>query len=228
MIRSSDMDGYHVDMPRAETTLATALVVALALATGSCGGSSTNDDGATPDNAASEQRPLASEDKLVQQKLVTADDVARFEEGSVERAFADYWSAISNEEWSVAVDFYSTKVRRVLQAQYLVPALRIEGQNNVPVKPLIRGVNTSRGHVTVRFFVRTATGRLRPTSMAWERREGLWYIAYSSTLDDSYGAAVQQAVQSDVAPDAKKVAAKAASAGAGAARTQATTLDIKP
>jgi len=65
---------------------------------------------------------------------------------------------------------------------------------------------------------------MRPTSMAWTRRNGRWYIAYSSTLDDSYAAAVQLAVQSDVAPDARDAVEAAIRAGEDARRRQATTL----
>ena len=203
--------------------------VLLLLATGagsSCGGASDADRALQEQT--DEQRPLAAEDRLVERKLVSALDIRREAPGSVRRAFLEYWSAIEYQEWGVAVAFMSEEIRRALEPEYLVAALRAEGESNLPVRPPIRRVVTTRGLATVRYFVRASDGALRPTSISWSRRNGQWYVVYGATLDASYSAAVQQAVQNETDPTASTPSDEAVRAGARALGAQATTLAPPP
>jgi hypothetical protein len=190
----------------------------------SCGGDSDNKSAATA-TTPEHRLPLAAEEKLVEERRVVSNaDLQRTRPGSVQRAFYDYWSSLENEEWSIALDYFRPETRRRLQSQRLVAALRIEAQT-LPVKPLIRAVRPARADQTsIRYFVRRSDGRLRATSMTWRQRAGRWYIAYSSTLDDSYSSAVQQEVQNRVDPGARRASAAALRAAAAAQRAQADAL----
>ena len=201
--------------------VAIASVLLLATAAAGCGGSSDADQ-ALEDGG--QNTPLTAEDRLVERKLVNADEVERQAPGSVERAFIAYWSAVTYREWSVAANFLSDEVRGALDPQYLADAFELENATGTPVKPMIRDVVTTRGQTTVRYYTRSSTGELRPTSMAWVRRGGEWFIRYSPTLDSSYGSAVQQAVQAEVNPTATEPSKAALRAAASASREQAKTL----
>lgn len=205
------------------SALATMAAFAAAVMIASCGGGS---DGAGAAATTPERRlPLEAEERrLEERRLVSSRDLREARRGSVQRAFYDYWSALENEEWSVALDYFPSETQRRLKRDTLVAALRVEAQTPL-VKPLIRGVRPARADQTsVRFFVRRSTGELRPTSMSWRLRGGRWYIAYSSTLDDSYSTAVQQEVQANSAPGSSRVSDRARQAGVRALRAQAAAL----
>ena len=209
-------------MNRAPIAAATLAAAALLV---SCGGGSETKSAATA-TTPERRLPLAAEEKLVEERrIVSSADLQRTRPGSVQRAFYDYWSALENEEWSIALDYFPAETQRRLQSRRLVAALRIEA-HTLPLKPLIRRVRAARANQTsIRYFVRRSDGRLRSTSMTWRQRAGRWYIVYSSTLDDSYAAAVQQEVQSRVDPRARQASAAALRAAAAAQRAQADTLE---
>lgn len=175
--------------------------------------------------AAGSNKPLTAEDEIVERRLVTDDDVRKHPEGSAERAFLEYWNAVSYEDWASAVRFVDTGLRRALDTKNLVSAFAIEGQRNLPVRPLIRGAVRTRASVSIRYFVRTEQGKLRPTSSSWERRGEDWYLVYSATLDDSYASAVQQAKQTELDPLGATPDERAVRAGNEARRDSATTLE---
>jgi hypothetical protein len=168
--------------------------------------------------------PLTAEERFVQRRIVTERDVRQAPQGSARRTFLEYWAAISYEDWRGAIQFIDIDVRRVLDSSTLVAALRLEASGNLPLKPVVRGVRERRGATTILYFVRTNTGKLRPTSSAWRRRDGRWYMIYSATLDDSYSAAAQQVAQSEVDPQASVAARRALRAAARAVGLQAKTL----
>lgn len=201
-----------------------ALIAGLAALFTTVSGCGQATDGDRVLSGATDNKPLSGEDQLIERKLVTDKDAREAPAGSAERAFLEYWTAVSFEDWATAVRYVDTSLRRILDVNYLVEALRIEGQNNVPVKPIIRDAARTRGSVSIRYLIRTSDGRLRPTSSSWEQRNGVWYMVYSSTLDDSYAAAVQQAVQNDVDPTATTPSRKAISAGSSARRAQSEAL----
>lgn len=169
--------------------------------------------------------PLAAEEqRLEEQRQVRSGELERTPRGSVQRAFLGYVSALENEEWPVALAYYPRLTQHRLGPEMLVQALRREGANAL-VRPLVRAIRTARGGQTIiRYYLRRADGTLRPTSMAWRKRDGRWYIDYSPTLDDSYSSAVQQAVQDRLDPTATTPSKAALSAGRRAARAQAAIL----
>lgn len=169
-------------------------------------------------------QPLGAEERLIERRLVTDKDTREAPDGTAQRAFLEYWAAISFEDWRTAIEFVAPSLRQAFDPGYLVRAVRIEGQNSVPVKPLVRGVQRTRGGTTIRYFVRTGDARLRPTSSTWTKQNGWWYLTYSATLDDSYAAAVQQGVQTEVNPNAKVASRRALREAARASRLQARTL----
>ncbi len=206
-------------MPDLRRISATAIVAALAAAVlASCANDSSRTDPA-PGTDSGQRLPLAAEEqRLEQRRLVTDEELRAARPGSVQRAFYEYWSAIENEEWTIAFGYFDPVIQRGLETGSLVPALRIEAQAP-PVKPLIRRVRTGRGGQTsVRYYVRRADGTLRATSMIWRHAHGRWTIAYCSTLDDSYAQAVQQRAQDAAQPSdtAQRAAARARDAQAAA------------
>lgn len=200
------------------------VLVAAATALASCGGSDAAGSAATA-TTPERRLPLEAEEKLAEaRQLVSEEDLRRAQPGSVRRAFYDYWSALENEEWTIALDYFTPQARRRLQPDRLVAALRLEAET-LPVKPLIRRIRPARADQTsVRYFIRRADGRLRATSTIWRRRDTRWYIAYSSTLDESYAAVVQQEIQASVAPGAQGPSEAALRAAALARRAQARSL----
>ena len=150
--------GYNPLMRRPNWKSAGTVLLLLAAGAGSSCGGASDADRALQEQT-DEQRPLAAEDRLVERKLVSALDIRREAPGSVRRAFLEYWSAIEYQEWGVAVAFMSEEIRRALEPEYLVAALRAEGESNLPVRPPIRRVVTTRGLATVRYFVRASDGR---------------------------------------------------------------------
>ena len=207
--------GYNRRVRRAANRSAVvAAGIAAALAWSGC-------NGGTDTDRPLERRPLTAEDRVVERTLVGEAELQRTDRGSVERAFLDYWAALGHEEWSLAVQYLSSDIRRAFQPEHVPAMLTLESQRNVPVKPLVRGRHTVAGQTAVRYFIRSGDGRLRPTSIAWvHRREG-WYITYSPTLDVSYAGAVQQAVQQEIDPRATAPSRQSLRAGAKAARAQA-------
>jgi hypothetical protein len=190
----------------------------------SCGGGATPDAATTPAGGGRTLPLAAEEQRAVQRRLVGTADVRNTKAGSVQRAFLEYWSAIENEEWPIALTYFLPSIQRALKPARLMSALHNEAQQP-PVKPLIRSVRTARGGQTsVRYFVRRADGRLRATSMIWRHAGDLWFIVYSSTLDDSYRAAVQAVVQGEVDPNAVKPSKQALEAAGRAANAQAEAV----
>ncbi|MDP1849674.1 MAG: hypothetical protein Q8K79_17945 [Solirubrobacteraceae bacterium] len=167
--------------------------------------------------------PLAAEEQLLERhRLVTRGDLRAAPAGSAQRAFYEYWSALENEEWTIAIEYFAPVIQRRLGTQSLVAALRIEAQAP-PVKPLIRSVRTARGRQTsVRYYLRRDTGMLRATSMVWRRDGARWHIVYCSTLDESYAQAVQQRAQDEADP---RPADAAQRGGARARAAQAAAAD---
>lgn len=210
-------------MPDVARNLAIAIVAVLAAATAitACGGGS-GSASTSARTGPGERLPLGAEETRVeQQRLVTDNTLLEARPGSAERAFYGYWSALENEEWSIAIDYYPRDVQLRLKPDALVVALRIEAQSP-PLKPLIRSVRAARDNQTsIRYFLRGSNGKLRSTSITLRSRAGRWYIAYSSTLDDSYGAAAQLLVQSLSDPRARVASKQALAAGARARRAQA-------
>lgn len=169
--------------------------------------------------------PLVAEDRQVESHLVSEADVARAPAGSARRAFLEYWNAISFEDWATAVRYLDVSVRKELKPGYLVDALRTQGKEGMPVKPLIRTIIQRRGNTSIRYYVRTDQGQLRPTSSTWRRRkDGRWFLVYSAALDESYGSAVQLSVQNETDPESPTASAQAIKAGRRATRAQARTL----
>lgn len=195
-----------------------------AFALGSCG-SSPPDSAPDTATAPGQRLPLATEEKRLQQRrLVSSSDLRGARPGTVQRAFYDYWSSLENEEWTIALDYYPLETQRLLKPSSLISALRYEAQS-LPVKPLIRGVRNARADQTsVRYLLRRGDGTLRPTSMIWVKRDGRWYIRYSSTLDDSYASAAQQLAQSASDPNGAAPSKQALAAAARASRAQASAL----
>lgn len=223
-VLSRDIDAYDASLAMNLASIAVAALAAGAVLA-SCGGGGDNGGAATP-TTADRRLPLAAEEKLAEaRRVVSTEDLRRARPGSLQRAFYDYWSALENEEWTIAIDYFPPETRRRLQTDRLIAALRLEAQT-LPVKPLIRRVRPARADQTsVRYFIRQSDGRLRATSMTWRQRTGRWYIAYSSTLDDSYSAAVQQEVQSRSDPGAQRASPEALRAAAAARRAQAGALE---
>lgn len=195
-----------------------------AFALGSCG-SSPPDSAPDTATAPGQRLPLATEEKRLQQRrLVSSSDLRGARPGTVQRAFYDYWSSLENEEWTIALDYYPLETQRLLKPPSLISALRYEAQS-LPVKPLIRGVRNARADQTsVRYLLRRGDGTLRPTSMIWVKRDGRWYIRYSSTLDDSYASAARQLAQSASDPNGAAPSKQALAAAARASRAQASAL----
>jgi len=169
--------------------------------------------------------PLIAEDRQVESRLVSEGDVAKAPAGSARRAFLEYWNAISFEDWATAVRYLDVSVRKQLKPGYLVDALRTQGKEGMPVKPLIRTIIQRRGNTSIRYYVRTDQGQLRPTSSTWrQRKDGRWFLVYSAALDESYGSAVQLSVQNEIDPESPTASAAAVKAGRRATRAQAQTL----
>jgi hypothetical protein len=213
-------------MPDLRRDPATAIVAAIAAALlGGCAG----DSGRAPAarGADSGQRlPLTAEEQIVRRRqLVSAQDLRAAPAGSVRRAFYEYWSALENEEWTIALEYFADAIGRRLDTASFVAALRIEAQAP-PVKPIIRSVRTARGGQTsIRYYVRRDTGMLRATSMTWRREARRWHIVYGSTLDDSYALAVQQRVEAAEGPPAGPPSDAAQRAAARARGAQAAAVD---
>jgi len=209
-------------MPDLRRNSASAIVAALAVALlNGCA----DDDSREPSGRGLEpgQRlPLAAEERLLERhRLVTRADVRGARPGSAQRAFYEYWSALENEEWTIALGYFAPVIQQRLGTESLVAALRIEAQAP-PVKPLIRSVRTARGGQTsVRYYVRRDNGMLRATSSIWRRGGGRWYIVYGSTLDDSYALAVQQRAQGEDDPGPPTDAAQRAAIRARGAQAAA-------
>ena len=209
-------------MPDLRRNPATALVAALAAAALASCGSDAGGTTTAPGADAGPRLPLPAEEELLQRRrLVTGTELRAAPAASVQRAFYEYWSALENEEWPIALRYFAPAIQRGLETEPFVAALRIELQAP-PVKPLIRSVRTARGGQTsVRYYLRQATGALRATSMIWRREGRRWHIVYCSTLDESYARAVQEQAQDGDGPAAAQRAA-ARARGAQAAAVGAT------
>jgi hypothetical protein len=211
-------------MPHLARNPAIAIVAVLAVAASlSACGAGAGDASTSTASDPGQPLPLAAEEKRLQEhRLVSSGEFAKTRPGSVQRAFYDYWSALENEEWTIALDYYLPEVQRRLRPDALIAALRVEAQS-LPVKPLIRSSRAARADQTsIRYFLRRADGKLRSTSMIWRARGGRWYILYSSTLDDSYGYAAQQLAQAAAGdPAASQASKQALAAAARASRAQA-------
>ena len=213
-------------MPDLRRNPATAIVAALAAALLAGCAENSGRAPAARGTDPGQRLPLTAEEQLVQRRqLVTAQDLRAARAGSVQRAFYEYWSALDNEEWTIALEYFDDVIQRRLDTASLVTALQIEAQAP-PVKPLIRTVRTGRGGQTsVRYYVRRANGTLRATSMTWRRDARRWHIVYCSTLDDSYALAVQQRVQAREDPPSSPPSDAAQRDAARARGAQAAAID---
>lgn len=208
--------------------ISTVAASALAIALGSCGG---GPSAATRTSTLQHERrlPLAAEENRLARELVRPGDLLTARPNSVQRAFLEYWSALQNEEWTIALAYYPEQTQKRLGRGPLIAALQFEGATSTAVvKPLIRATHPARGNQTsVRYYLRRPDGTLRPTSITWRRQGGRWYIAYSATLDASYSSAVQQMVQDRIDPTASTPSKEAIRAGRRARRAQADSF-VRP
>lgn len=200
----------------------------LAIALGPCGGGS---NAATRTSTVQHERrlPLAVEENRLERGLVRPGDLLKARPGSVQRVLLEYWAALQNEEWTIALDYYPEQTQKRLGRGPLIAALHLEGATSTAVvKPLIRATRPARGNQTsIRYYIRRPDGTLRPTSIIWRRQGGRWYVAYSATLDDSYSSAVQQMVQDRIDPTVSTPSKEAVSAGRRALRAQADSF-VRP
>jgi hypothetical protein len=181
-------------------------------------------------NSAEGPTSLAPPDNIVSQS-----EVDRYAEGSVKRAFLEYWSSLQYQSWAEAAAYYDPSFRDSVGTAAVIGAKKLNAPSYPKLKPSIIGVTDKGDLTTIRYTLWLADGTKERASVTWQKVGGSWQIIFDSRLDAELNQFAQNRVEinrNGVLPtDLDQISPEALRAGNAAAQRQALfleSLDLSP
>ena len=173
----------------------------------------------------------SSEDStaLAPNNVLGASELSRHPQGSVERAFSEYWSALQFRSWADVAAYFDPNFRDVVGTAALIGAKKLEAESYVLLKPSVVRLKESPGEATIYYTLRLADGSKELDSITWREDDGNWQIVYDSRLDGELSQSAQNKVEMEtsgtLASDPSEISQEALRAGDRASRLQALFLE---
>jgi hypothetical protein len=160
--------------------------------------------------------------------IVKRSEVNGHPEGSVEKAFLEYWSSLQYQAWAEAVSYYAPSFRGAVGTAAIVGAKKVNAPSYPKLKPAIVEVVRKGGLTTIKYTLRLSDGTLERASVTWENAGGNWQIVFDSRLDAELNQFAENRVelaQNGVLPTSlDQVSPAARRAGAAASQRQSRFL----
>jgi len=161
--------------------------------------------------------------------LITQAEADKHPAGSVEHAFAEYWSDLQYQSWVEVASYYDPAFRKSVGTAAIIGGKKINGSNYQQLKPAIVKVNSDNDFTTIDYRLQFLDGSKELASVTWHRLGGSWQMIYDSRLDTELSQFAENRVeieQNGTLPDGPEdVSPDAARAGAAAAQAQARFLE---
>ena len=165
---------------------------------------------------------------LAPNNVLSASELTSAPEGSVERTFDEYWSALQFRSWADVAAYYDPGFRDFVGTASLIAAKKLEASSYAVLKPSVVRVKRTPGEATVYYTLRLADGTKELDSITWREDDGNWQIVYDSRLDAELSQSAQNKVEIEtsgvLATDPSEVPKEALLAGNAASRLQARFL----
>lgn len=197
--------------PRRRAALATVTGLVVSLTLAACGSSSPG--------------PPAN---ISPSNVLRPAELTRYEEGSVERAFLEYWSDLQFQAWADVAAYYHPRFRDFVGTARLIDAKKIGATFYPALKPTIERTADDDGESSVYYSLRREDGTKELATTTWVRADGNWRMIYDSRLDAELNQAAQEKVQLAAGGSEASGAQgspEALRAGKAAARLQARFLE---
>jgi hypothetical protein len=166
---------------------------------------------------------------LAPNNVLSASELSRDPQGSVDRAFDEYWSALQFRSWADAAAYYTPDFRDFVGTAAVIAAKKLEASSYPLLKPSVVRLKESPGEATVYYTLRLADGTKELQSITWRESDGNWQIVYDSRLDGELSQSAQNKVEIEttgvLASDPSEISQKARLAGDRASRLQARFLE---
>lgn len=177
-------------------------------------------------SACGSSEPAAS---LAPNNVLETADITRYPQGSVERAFTEFWSGLQFRSWADVASFYDPAFRDAVGTAVVIGAKKVEAPSYPMLKPSIVRLKESPEETTLYYAVRLPDGRKDLSSITWRENDGNWQIVYDSRLDPELSQLAQNRVELKTAgvlpAEASDVSAQALRAADAAGRIQARFLE---
>jgi hypothetical protein len=115
--------------------------------------------------------------------ILTSSELSAHPEGTVERAFLDFWSALQYQSWAEVAAYYSADFRDFVGTARLIDAKTQNASTFPLIKPEIVGVEEGDQTITLAYTLRFADGTKERASTTWQRNDGSWEMIYDSRLN---------------------------------------------
>jgi hypothetical protein len=122
-------------------------------------------------------------------------ELTRYEEGSVERTFLEYWSDLQFQAWADVAAYYDPRFRDFIGTAALIDAKKVGATFYPSLKPTIERVTDGQEEASVYYSLRREDGTKELASTTWRRSDGGWRMIHDSRLDAELNQAAQERVQ---------------------------------
>lgn len=119
--------------------------------------------------------------------VLTESDFSKHPQGSVQRAFLEFWSDLQYRSWADAVAFYDPGFRAYVGTADVIGAKELNSSIYPVVRPEITRVQGGDREATVYYTTTLPDGTKGLDSVSWRKDGGNWQIVYDSRLDAELG-----------------------------------------
>lgn len=170
-----------------------------------------------------------SPESFAPNNVISAPELARDPEGSAERAFAEYWSALQFRAWADVAAYYDPALRDFVGTASLIGAKKLEASSYALLKPDIIRLKQAADQTTIYYTLRLPDGTKELDSITWREDDGNWSVIHDSRLDPELAQLAQNKVELKISErlptEASEVSGQALRAGNAAGQMQARFLE---
>jgi hypothetical protein len=149
-------------------------------------------------------------------RLVKQQEIASASDQAAVQTFLRLWSLLQFQAYDQATKMFQPGLRSAASDALLTQALSDSALVWQSGKPVIRSAEVKGPTALIRFFTRTETGQVVPTSISFERGHEGWLVSYLPLLDFLLQRGAQLRAQGAIEPLATKPAPAAVRQGADA------------
>lgn len=165
------------------------------------------------------------ETERVPDNLVSQPEIDRQQDGSVQRAFLEYWSDLQYQSWSEVAAYYEPDFRDTVGTAAIIGGKKLNAPSYPLLKPEIVRVRDRSDFTTINYSLRFIDGSKELASVTWRKLDGSWQLVYDSRLDAELKQYAENRVEVEengvLPPDPAEASPAARQAGEAAARKQA-------
>lgn len=162
--------------------------------------------------------------------LLRPAEIDRYEEGSVERSFLEFWSSLQFQSWADVAAFYDPRFRDFVGTAKLIDGKKVGTSFYPYLKPVIVRLSSEDGESSLYYLLRLEDGTKELASTTWREVDGNWQLIYDSRLDGELNQAAQERARlaegdAETSDPTAPASTEALRAGKAAAQLQARFLE---